>query len=120
MRSTEYFDDLTFRVKVALFPFKHFDHDLVAHFRYGFETRIFWIGHEDVMNDARIVRDYIAGMFSLFEGARDGDTGALEYTDNTDVGFLVGPIFGALLTAFASEGTALVIDFAGQHGIAVH
>ena len=72
------------------------------------------------MNDARIVRDYIAGMFSLFEGARDGDTGALEYTDNTDVGFLVGPIFGALLTAFASEGTTLIFDFAGQHGIAVH
>ena len=72
------------------------------------------------MNDTRIVRDHIAGMFSLFEGAGDGDTGALEYADDTDVGFLVRPILRALLTAFASEGTALVIDFAGQHGIAVH
>ena len=120
VRSSEYFDDLTFRVEVSLFPFKHFNYDLIAHFRCGFETRIFWIGHEDVMNDTRIIRDYIAGMFSLFEGARDGDMGALEYTDNSDVGFLVGLIFGSLLMAFASKGTALIIDFAGQHGIAVH
>ena len=120
MGAAEYFDDLTFWVEVTLFPFEHFDYDLIAHFRDGFEPRIFWIGHEDVMNNARIVGDYVDGVPRLFEGAGDGDTGALEYAYDADVGFLVGFVFGALLTAFASEGSTLIIDFAGQHGIPVH
>jgi len=63
---------------------------------------------------------HIAGVLSLFEGARDGGVGALEYADDTDIGFLIRRIRGALLAAFASEGAALIFDLAGQHGIAVH
>lgn len=66
MGFSEDIDNFTLGVEVPLFPFNHFDDNLIAYFGEGLNAGVTGIRDDEILNDARVVGDDVVGVTSFF------------------------------------------------------
>ena len=114
----EHLDDVALRIQVSLFPGIKPDYDLVIDFWPGAQLGMLWIGNQDVLNDAWIIRNHIMKHPAALEGAGQGLVGPIQNADDPD-GFRGGRTGVPCAVLPAAKSSAVRVDTA-DNAVAVH
>ena len=114
MRASQYFNDFTFRIEMPLRPVQKFNDHLIVQFWNWFYAAVCRFRYQNILNDPRIIRDYVVGVATFLQRPGNRLTGARQNSNDAGLWHFVG-FRGTTLLTFFQMFTLRLADNACQY-----